>query len=455
MLNNLARFVENPETVPHFEVPTSGGTNVNDTTTLSATPIDVFREAFGLMGVRAEINAWTLRPVTEPDRLRRIQCAFQRAVGYQTPNCTDCCALEQPFLDTPAISAGPLFDQNGKRTLDPVTGQPFRNVTALSQVAEYYADGQPTGKMIQVYRPMASGQGDPINPALTMRRPVTDDGIEIDNVDPVFYMEYTQGVLTEATREPFDCQSQCAVQPCWFKFGRNRATAKSQSRGLFGEHMGVYVWVPECHRAEFGKLVFSVLEYATTDPPAEETKQVTLYLNHQGGPADRNSASQVITRTIPATARNIALEQGKIAVDNDETRAFADLLQLIFDIEQSISESVGEPDLKPLVDRFKKNNVRAIDRNPILEGLVSECEECLGNDANSHRFDGQILRSLSSRAAEGRFQSIPRTRSQTMNSEASRENLRIQKASPRRRDRSIDSLRDFSLRQELLLPEGQ
>ena len=452
VLDNLARFVENPETVPHFELPSSGGTNVNDTAGFSAGPLNTFRREFGLAGNRTQLNAWILQPVTDPDRLRRIQCAFQRAVGYQSPSCKDCCELEKSFIDSPPISVGSVFDETGKRRVDPVTEEPYPNVTSLDEVIEYDQFGRSLGNKINVYRPVSSGDGDPANPVLAKRRRVDDDGAEMNDV--VYYMEYSQGVVQEITRTPYDCHSPCAVQSCCYKVASTRRSARSYGGGRFGEHRGTFVWVPQCRRAEFGNLVFTVLEYATTDPAAQPTKEVTLYLDHAGEPSDPKSASQVIRRTVPASAGNIAVEEGKIAAKPDANEQSSVAASKLLKVIQKLNNREGGLNASSLGE-IKTKFGGVLQENPELFSLIQQCENCVNDLISPDELVTEVLK------AEIQLQSgeslKKATSSRLRSGEAARENQRIRQSAPRRRSSrsGASSFQQFSLEQDLLLPRGQ
>lgn len=508
VLNNLARFVEHPETVPHFEIPTSGGTNSTDMLGLSANPINSFRTAFGLTGNRTNLNSWTLQPVSNPDRLRRMKCAFQRAVHYRSPNCKDCCELERSFIDTPTVHVGPVFQADGHILIDPTTNQPYADFTTLQSVPAYDADGallldaNGNPRTASVYRPVSANQGDPLYPELTLRYEV-EDGVETENF--VYIYEYTQGVVTDVVRSPYDCNSRCAVQPCWFKTSCRLRDVKASGHERFGRYKNRYVWVPRHGEAEFGKLVMTIIEYALTDPPAEATKQVTLYLGHDGLPANREMASQVIQRTVPATSNNIALEAGAIdsgrspqrlaelldlVITNDEeklteekesvTRTNARVEQEIENVEAIIREATSE---KFNASRFKL--LQEDIRSPQIAGLARQCLDCLEN--KTHEGAGAKLneslsqlktidnefkqksRELKSKLVEidknqksllDRRIEIQELKSETnkqmteqRKGRAVREANRIQQRAPKRvRAPRADQFREIQLQQDILLP---
>lgn len=101
VLDNLAMFADNKEALPFFAVPSGGSATVNDAGALSASPLNgPVHTALSLSSLsRNSGGQWTFLPVTDPDKLRRMRCAYRRAVGMSNPNdvCTNCCTLEQAF----------------------------------------------------------------------------------------------------------------------------------------------------------------------------------------------------------------------------------------------------------------------------------------------------------------------------------------------------------------------
>jgi hypothetical protein len=86
VLDNVARFVVNPTTLPYFayvgdgstQVTTSGTTSVN----LTWNPYMIASEALGLEGGRTVVETWNLKAISAPDRLRYMRYAYQAVVGY-------------------------------------------------------------------------------------------------------------------------------------------------------------------------------------------------------------------------------------------------------------------------------------------------------------------------------------------------------------------------------------
>lgn len=112
VLDNLAMFVANPYALPHFSLPGSGTSQVNDVARLD-TPFGLGRftpaSVFGLatLGINPSVSrtaqeSWGVAPVNDPRKLELMRCAYQRAVaqcglGVESGECPDCQRLWNKF----------------------------------------------------------------------------------------------------------------------------------------------------------------------------------------------------------------------------------------------------------------------------------------------------------------------------------------------------------------------
>jgi hypothetical protein len=96
VMDNLAMFAHNPEALPHFALTTTGTAQITDTGSTSNLLASNFiaeglwSNQFTLGGSRAVQEAWTLLPLTDPDKLGRMKCAYQyafRYVAHEDPDC--------------------------------------------------------------------------------------------------------------------------------------------------------------------------------------------------------------------------------------------------------------------------------------------------------------------------------------------------------------------------------
>jgi hypothetical protein len=78
VLNNLAMFTVKPDGLPFFMFPTEGASNVDGNASLSGSaPLNPFFETIGFESGRSSGNSWTLAPVVEEDKLRKIRGIFR------------------------------------------------------------------------------------------------------------------------------------------------------------------------------------------------------------------------------------------------------------------------------------------------------------------------------------------------------------------------------------------
>ncbi len=106
VLDNVARFHGNPDTVPSFAVATAGTVSVLDTAGAGVSPtysptltfaqqgggaLPILSLLFPLTASRAVTENWSLTPITDADNLRRLRCAYRLLVlGEATPNYEFC-----------------------------------------------------------------------------------------------------------------------------------------------------------------------------------------------------------------------------------------------------------------------------------------------------------------------------------------------------------------------------
>ena len=109
VLDNVARFHDNPDTVPSFAVTTAGTVSILDTTGAGLSPtysptltfqqqgggaLPILSLLFPFSASRSVTENWSLTPITDADNLRRLRCAYRLLVmGEVTPN-YDFCSKE-------------------------------------------------------------------------------------------------------------------------------------------------------------------------------------------------------------------------------------------------------------------------------------------------------------------------------------------------------------------------
>jgi hypothetical protein len=107
VLNNLAKFVCDPNALPDFAWPKEGTAQITDHCEGSGS---LMWDAAGFMGAmlssmfsRDKQDSWTLEPINDPRKLELMRCAYQRAVANCNSNngpssfCPDCDAQTKTF----------------------------------------------------------------------------------------------------------------------------------------------------------------------------------------------------------------------------------------------------------------------------------------------------------------------------------------------------------------------
>jgi hypothetical protein len=114
VLDNVARFHCNPDTVPSFAVTTAGIVSVQDQKTAGVSPtwsptltfhqqgggaLPILSLLFPLSCQRTVAENWSLTPITDADNLRRLRCAYRLLVmGEATPNYEFCVKQMKEFF---------------------------------------------------------------------------------------------------------------------------------------------------------------------------------------------------------------------------------------------------------------------------------------------------------------------------------------------------------------------
>ncbi len=255
VLDNLAMFADNPYAVPHFAFPNQGSSNVTDDGNLGGT-FNIFRESLGF-GVRRNMaEAWTLDPIRDPDKLRRMRCAYQHAVGACSQPCNDCCKIEKAFYGKGSqkvhvLKEGlPVMNSDGSFVTDPLTGMPFVNECGMP-----------------------------------LTNPRTGELYSIDEKGCVSIPVY-------------DCNGPCSIKCGWYCVGCKK-DVPHDCRHYSGHYHGTYVWVLPKYRHHLAHFVLTILDYALKDPSARRTKEVVLYVNQKGDTTTKSEAHVKVTATIP------------------------------------------------------------------------------------------------------------------------------------------------------------
>lgn len=111
VLNNLAMFVYDPNSLPTFSYPNQSSSNVTDTGSVTGSGA-LMRAPLGflwlsnlsamLFAQRQAAEAFTLNPVNDPRKLELMRCAYQKALAgclgtQMSEHCPDCQTIQKKF----------------------------------------------------------------------------------------------------------------------------------------------------------------------------------------------------------------------------------------------------------------------------------------------------------------------------------------------------------------------
>ena len=114
VMDNMARFVHNPSSMPSIAVIIAGTVTVDDHKGINGSAayaptlaffqqqgagMPILSMLFNPSASRTLTENWSLMPITDIDNLRRIRCAFQLVVlnGGQTSDCDNCLQMLKRF----------------------------------------------------------------------------------------------------------------------------------------------------------------------------------------------------------------------------------------------------------------------------------------------------------------------------------------------------------------------
>ncbi len=95
VLDNLAMFVQNSGSLPFFALNSKGNVQISDSLAANGS-LNFSPRAFttGMLGLgpasRAITENWDLQPTLTPNKLLKMRCLYQAAVGRPSKECPDC-----------------------------------------------------------------------------------------------------------------------------------------------------------------------------------------------------------------------------------------------------------------------------------------------------------------------------------------------------------------------------
>ncbi|MEN1681985.1 MAG: hypothetical protein AAGJ46_20575 [Planctomycetota bacterium] len=316
VLDNLARFVADPYSVPSFSVATSGTARVDDgysggLSTMSFTNVGFSKADIGLGGQRNASQFWSLDSVSDPRKLELMRCAFQRAVANCTGEgesfcCPDCQKRYNAFYTGKAYGREP-YQLVVERVPSPCPLEEGESDESNG------SDGSAGDGQGVLPPPKQGNAGDEPLPPLNWR--LAQGGIVSgDRVGDPCSPE-ASGTVTSNCLQPGCCT--------WFSFGPKSEVPKGINRRYVGHSDDLYVWVPPGPgRDQLARLTLTVLDFAVNDARVERTKQITLYrtVDSFGNeyPGTKDTASKTVVVNVPVSE----LGEGVLAYPADHLKLF-------------------------------------------------------------------------------------------------------------------------------------
>ncbi|MFL5330292.1 MAG: hypothetical protein ACJ8C4_15435 [Gemmataceae bacterium] len=104
VLNNMALMATNVGAMPYFSLLATGQVQITDagSTTDMVIPNSlsggVWSGNYSVMGSRNIQENWNLTPLTDPDKIKRMRCAYQYVLGAENCDCLECQKLLESFF---------------------------------------------------------------------------------------------------------------------------------------------------------------------------------------------------------------------------------------------------------------------------------------------------------------------------------------------------------------------
>jgi hypothetical protein len=293
VMDNLAMFVYDYNSMPFFSYPNQGTASVTDQATGGVTPgfsrpvnsglqfvkptffeppffLTFMFSSLGLSGTaqRQCVESFVMTPINDPRKLELMRCAYQTAVsncgyGPASKSCPDCQARFNTFYT-----------------------------------------GDPDGKISQL----------------------------------------AGGTIT----------SDCLRGSCWFHVGCKKDVPKNCGCIYVGCYCDVYVWVCAEGRDELTKLVLAILDYAVHDSPARLTKDVTYFVDALGLPTDQKDSVGQVKATIAINEQNDSLLNIPAAQEVELERQLQERIKRLSTLMEQTKDTEQKKNLSDEIEEVKQ-----------------------------------------------------------------------------------------------------
>jgi len=283
VLDNLAKFKQNPNSIPHFAYPAGAQSSVRDS--VGATPATNFSRwtllgwgsgfGFGL----DDSEGFTMQPVTDPYKLDLMRCLYQQAVCNTSAECPDCEKRYNKFYfgteEAPQVikrtprghrvywwSGERIKETANSKTLDDLELSGTKSIEYLAAIRNEFGEDE-------FY---------------------TCDGVKCvlkdeDEIAALLALNKLRPVYVDDSLAQFSQRTGRITPAClscgWVRCGDPDGIKNSRCCAT-GEYCGVEIWVPANCRDQLSILTLLVLEIARHDPaviaPESKPEQHELLL---------------------------------------------------------------------------------------------------------------------------------------------------------------------------------
>ncbi|MFO0914373.1 MAG: hypothetical protein U0795_15540 [Pirellulales bacterium] len=183
------------------------------------------------------------------------------------------------------------------------------------------------------------------------------------------------------------CNDRCGISSGWVCHSPHWRDVPKCCRDKYGKYCGTYVWADPNRRAEFSKLVMTILDYATGSPHEPKKKQVTQYLDNYGNLVQSGQHSQTVVTFV---------DEGTTSCYDDEVRRKCAEIQAIESQLNRLNAAKGPAEIARQAQELRM----AI---PSFQGIGPPNVKDLSND-DANQLRRQILGELSRKLDDSRNQ---------------------------------------------------
>ena len=247
VLDNLAMFVSNPDSLPYFSLAPSGVTTIQQTYTpmgslnwdyaffgmVGAFKNHLDKKSLSLTANQQNIETWNTITSYYPESLKVMQCAYQKAVGREPCEC-------EGYLTSFFFPPAPTTVPKGPKMTEPDSGAGSSGASGKNE----------TG---------AENQG--IDLRLSVIKSASAESIAVADTKP----PAKKPDLIPPSERALKAEEYQSIHPGWFCAGKITDVPWKQARYV-GHYGSTYVWVTDEGVANLSRFTLAILDIVTSEP---------------------------------------------------------------------------------------------------------------------------------------------------------------------------------------------